>query len=157
MRTPSELYETDFYAWTQAQARELRRLERMRPNSALDLAHLAEEIRDLGRSERNAVFGLTRQVIQHLLLLEHAPATRPRRQWADEVDGFRPQIKDRITPTIRRHLARKLDELFAEARDLAERKLRRHDEHEAADSLPPTCPYSLDQILGNWLPAEGGS
>ena len=46
-----QLYESDFYAWTQAQARELRRFARTRPNVPLDLAHLAEEIRDLGKSE----------------------------------------------------------------------------------------------------------
>ena len=50
--SPERLYETDFYAWTQAQAKELRRLARLRPNAALDLAHIAEEIRDLGKSEK---------------------------------------------------------------------------------------------------------
>jgi hypothetical protein len=55
---PEQLYESDFYAWTQAQAKELRRFARTRPNLPLDLAHLAEEIRDLGKSERDAVFSL---------------------------------------------------------------------------------------------------
>jgi hypothetical protein len=43
-----ELYENDFYAWSQMQAKELRRLARTRPNLPLDLAHIAEEIADLG-------------------------------------------------------------------------------------------------------------
>jgi hypothetical protein len=57
-RTPEQLYETDFYAWTQAQAKELRRFARTRPNLPLDLEHLAEEVQDLGKSEHDAVFSL---------------------------------------------------------------------------------------------------
>jgi hypothetical protein len=53
-----QLYETDFYAWTQAQAKELRRFARTRPNLPLDFAHMAEEIRALGRSEYEAVLSL---------------------------------------------------------------------------------------------------
>ena len=48
-----QLYADDFYAWTQLQAKELRRFARTRPNLPLDLAHLAEEIADLG-TERAA-------------------------------------------------------------------------------------------------------
>ena len=48
----SNFTSSDFYAWTQAQAKELRRFARTRPNLPLDLAHLAEEIEDLGMSER---------------------------------------------------------------------------------------------------------
>lgn len=51
---PDELYETDFYAWTRLQVLELRRLRDSRVNAALDLRHLIEEVRDLGKSERDA-------------------------------------------------------------------------------------------------------
>jgi hypothetical protein len=30
--------------------------------------------------------------------------------------------------------------------------LRDHGEQDAADALPTTCPYTLDQITGDWLP-----
>ena len=52
--TARELYEADFYAWTRHQARELRRLKELRLNADLDLDHVAEEIEDLGSSERDA-------------------------------------------------------------------------------------------------------
>ena len=48
----TELYERDYHAWTQAQAAALRRMVRERIETVLDLAHLAEEVEDLGRSER---------------------------------------------------------------------------------------------------------
>jgi hypothetical protein len=47
-----DLYEEDFYAWTQAQAKELRRFARLRPNLPLDLGHIALEIADLGKEQR---------------------------------------------------------------------------------------------------------
>ena len=67
--TPNQLYEADFYAWTRQQATELRRFAKSRPNLPLDLEHIAEEIRDLGKSERDAVFSLAQRIIEHLLLI----------------------------------------------------------------------------------------
>ena len=49
------LYERDRYAWTQQQAAGLRRLAERQVNSTLDLANLAEEVEDLGKSEPDAV------------------------------------------------------------------------------------------------------
>lgn len=53
--TAADLYETDFYAWTRRQARELRRLKQLRLNVELDLDHVAEEIEDLGGTLRKSV------------------------------------------------------------------------------------------------------
>jgi hypothetical protein len=159
MSTPSSerLYDTDFYAWTQRQAAELRRLANTRPNLPLDLAHIAEEIRDLGKSERDAVFSLARQIMQHLLLLQHSAAGENRPHWMDEIDEFRAQMKRKLSPTIRRQLKRELGDLYAEGRQLVERKMLRYREEGAAAGLPSNCPYSLDQILGDWLPDEASS
>jgi Domain of unknown function DUF29 len=45
-RPPNELYETDFYAWTQEQARLLRE----RRWDDLDLVNLVDEVESVGRS-----------------------------------------------------------------------------------------------------------
>ena len=45
---PAELYERDYYTWTQEQARALRD----RRTEAVDWTNVAEEIEDLGKSER---------------------------------------------------------------------------------------------------------
>jgi uncharacterized protein DUF29 len=154
MRTTprSQLYEADFYAWTRQQAMELRRFAKTRPNVPLDLEHIAEEIRDLGKSERDTAYSLARQIIQHLLLIEHSPAIQQRRHWMDEVDEFRAQIKRKLSPTIRRHLGRDLRELYADGRHVVGRKMRRHGEERAAAGLPTNCPYTLEQVLGDWFP-----
>jgi hypothetical protein len=150
--TPGQLYEADFYAWTRQQATELRRLAKTRPNLPLDLEHIAEEIQDLGKSERDTVYSLARQIMQHLLLIEHSPATEQRRHWMDEIDEFRAEIKRKLSATIRRGLRRDLGEVYADGRLLVERKLRRHGEHQAAAALAAHCPYTVEQVLGDWLP-----
>jgi Domain of unknown function DUF29 len=147
-----QLYEVDFYAWTRAQAKELRRLARTRPNVPLDLAHIAEEIQDLGKSEYEAAFSLSQRIIEHLLLIEHSPATDQRLHWADEIDDFRDAIDRRLSPSIRRRLKRELDDAFARAGRRVRRKMERYGEVRAAATLPAQCPYTLDQVLGAWLP-----
>ena len=147
-----QLYESDFFAWTQAQAKELRRLAETRPNLPLDLGLIAEEIEDLGMSERSAVFSLVRLIVQHFLLVAYSPASEQRRHWLDEVDEFRSQIEDKLTPTIRRDLEAELDAIYSRARRNVARKMRRHGEDVAAAALPEARPFTLEQILGDWEP-----
>ena len=152
-----DLYETDFYAWTQRQARELRRFARSRPNLPLDLEHIAEEIADLGKEQRNALRSWTTRIIEHLLLLEHSPAQEPRRGWVEEILNFRGEIEERLTPTLRRDLRRQLPRLYERARQRLARKLELFGEAEIALRLPERCPYSLDQIIGDFWPESASS
>jgi Domain of unknown function DUF29 len=149
---PEQLYETDFFAWTQAQAKELRRFAKTRPNAPLDLGHLAEAIEDLGTSERSAVFSFVRLIIQHFLLATWSPAAEQRQHWLDEVDEFRSQIEERLTPTIRLDVEAELAVIYGRARRNVARKMRRYGEAAAAAALPEDCPYGLEQILGDWEP-----
>ena len=152
-----QLYDEDFFAWTQLQARELRRFARTRPNLPLDLAHLAEEIADLGKERRESLRSWTARIIEHLLLLEHSPAEAPRRGWIDEIVNVRSEIDGRLTPTLHRDLKRRLPQLYDRARRNLQRKLERYGEAEVAARLPERCPYSLDQVLGDfWPEARGG-
>lgn len=152
-RTPGSLYEEDFYAWTQIQARALRRLADSRPNLPLDLAHLTEEIRDLGKERQSALRSWTTRIIEHLLLLEHSTTIDARRGWIGEIVDFRSEIDERATPTLRRDLQRQLPVLYQRARRNLLRKLAAHGEPETPE-LPETCPFTLDQLLGDWWPAK---
>ena len=148
----ARLYDDDFYAWTQLQARELKRFAETRPNLALDLPHLAEEIRDLGKEQRNALRSWVRQILVPFLLLEHSRAHDPRAGWLSEIDAARLELSDRLTKTLRRDLSRRFPRLYGEARKLASRKLARFDESAA---LPEMSPYTLEHVLdGDWYPQE---
>jgi hypothetical protein len=65
MTTKSQLYDQDFYAWTQAQAALLRK----GAVQDLDLEHLLEEIEDMGHSQRDALASHLLVLLTHLLNL----------------------------------------------------------------------------------------
>jgi hypothetical protein len=48
-----------------------------------------------------------------------------------------------------------LREVYVDGRRIVERKMRRHGEDGAAAALPATCPYTVEQVLGDWLPDTG--
>ncbi len=146
-------YEDDFYAWTQYQAEVLRSLHVS--DNRFDREHVVEEIEDLGKSERDAVRSQIRRIIEHLLKLANSPADPPRFDWMETIDDARQTLSDKISPTLRRDAESVLDKLFAEARRRAARGLRRYGEADAADALPQTCPYSLDEICQeDWYPVS---
>ena len=150
-----ELYETDFYVWTQRQADALRRLAETRPNVDLDFPHLIEEVEDLGTSQRDAVRSHMRRIIEHCLKLEFSGAVEPRGGWYASIIDARTEIDDKLSPSLRRDLEEQLPRLWKQARSKADNGLRRFGEPDAADLLPTDCPYALDDLLTDgWYPAN---
>jgi DNA-binding PucR family transcriptional regulator len=147
------LYETDFLAWTQQQARALRELKSSRLNLPLDLDHLAEEVEDLGLREKREVRSQARRVIEHLLKLEYSAVVQPRAGWAGTILDARGILQDAVTEALRQDLEEQLDRQYLAARRKAALGLRSHGEPEAAAALPDSCPYRLDDILTDeWYP-----
>jgi uncharacterized protein DUF29 len=154
-RSNGPSYDDDFYAWTQYQAEVLRSM-RTRDNR-FDREHVAEEIEDLGKSERDAVESQISRIIEHFLKLANSPADPPRYGWMGSVSDARRILRKKITPTLRRESEQKLPELYEDGREAAELALRDHGEHEAAAGLPSICPYTLEQILARgWYPEPPG-
>ena len=149
-------YDDDFYAWTQHQAEVLRSMAVA--DNRFDREHVAEEIEDLGKSERAAVRGQIRRIIEHLLKLGYSPAEPPRFDWMETVLYARQTLSDKISPTLRRDGVQVLDKLYADGRKRAADSLRRYGEPAAADALPQACPYSLDDICReDWYPERPGA
>ena len=141
------LYEEDFYLWIERQA-ELLREGRFRD---LDLAHLIEEVEDLGINLRNAVTSRTREIILHLLKLEYSPAVELRGGWRENVGKQRDDLELELTATLKRHLETDLETIFQKARRRAVDELAR--DRVTPDQLPSTCPYTLEQIIDPiWRP-----
>jgi hypothetical protein len=149
-------YEDDFYAWTQHQAAVLR--EMPATDNRFDREHVAEEIEDLGKSERDAVRSQIRRIIEHLLKLAHSPAEPPRFDWMETVADARQTLSDKISPTLRRDAEEVLDRLYTDGRKRAAASLSRYGEHTAAEAMPQVCPYSLDDICREeWYPERPGA
>ena len=143
-----ELYEKDFYVWAFEQADRLR----AKRFDALDLDNLIEEVEGLADVKRSAVLNNARVIMEHLLKLQHSPATDPRKGWRASVVEHRARLEVELTPRLRQILDEELPRIYGIARRAAEASLRDHGEAPAAAALPATCPYSLDQITGDWLP-----
>ena len=68
MTQAEQLYEQDFYLWTRETAAALR----ARRFAELDLDHIAEEIEDMGKSNRRELRSRLTQILEHLLKLKLA-------------------------------------------------------------------------------------
>lgn len=149
------LYERDFYAWAEEQARELRRWAELRPNTHIDFANLIEEIEGLARAERNTCFSQTERLLVHLMKLEHSPTPAPRRQWLNSVDRARRELLRHLSAAIRRIVDDEYEKLCMAAARTARLELLDHHERQAADALPTASPYTLEEILTDgWYPAN---
>ena len=148
-------YEDDFFAWTRHQAMVLRSMAVA--DNRFDRENVAEEIEDLGRSERDAVRSQIRRIIEHLLKLAYSPARQPRFDWMASIAEARSTLGDKISPTLRRDAETMLARLYRDGRHRAELALRGYGENQTADALPEQCPYSLDDIFReDWYPEPPG-
>ena len=148
-------YEDDFYAWTQHQAEVLRSMPVT--DNRFDREHVAEEIEDLGKSERDAVRSQIRRIIEHFLKLAYSPAEQPRFEWMHSVADARSALEDKLTSTLRRDIEGALEKLYSDGRRRAALSLGTFGEHDSAQAFPAECPYSLDEICQqDWYPISRG-
>ena len=146
-------YDDDFYAWTQYQAEVLRAMPA--PDNRFDREHVAEEIEDLGKGERDAARSQIRHIIEHFLKLSYSRAEQPRFGWMETIDEARETLSDKLATTLRRDAGASLDGLYEAGRRRAVRALTRYDEPDTAERLPSVCPWSLDDICReDWYPAS---
>jgi len=84
-----DLYETDFYQWTQEQAT----LLRQGVWTSLDIENLAEEIESLGRQQKQELRNCLGVLIGHLLKWEYQPELRGK-SWKATIWEQRDQVFD---------------------------------------------------------------
>lgn len=145
-------YEDDFYAWSQYQAEVLRSMPA--PDNRFDREHVAEEIEDLGKSERDAVRSQVRRILEHFLKLGYSSAAEPRSDWMVSIANARAEMEDKLTATLRQDANAALPQLYARAKRIAGVGLQKYGEAGGARAFPQACPYTLDQILADdWYPA----
>lgn len=141
------LYERDYYAWLVEQAAHMR----ARHLDQLDYEALAEELEDMGRSERRAVENHLKNLLLHLL--KWAVQTKRRSgSWRDSIDTARDAITDLLqdSPSLKPHLPEFVARQYARARRSATSQT-----DIAEENFPAQCPFSLDEILNHtFFPGE---
>lgn len=148
-----DLYQTDILAWSEQQTGALRELAARRdlPN-ALDLAHVVEEIEDVGQSELNAVRSFLRLILGHAIKCQADPEAPSVRHWLVEIGNWQNELADRLTPSMRHRVD--LDVLWGRAMRQAKLELAEHDRLSAEvlarlAAHDDACPVALDDLLAD--------
>jgi flagellar biosynthesis/type III secretory pathway protein FliH len=142
-------YETDFYAWTQAQATALR----AKDWPALDVDNLAEELEGMARSDRRALGNHLKNLLLHLLKWAYQPDKRgPSCQ--DSIEEAHEAIEDLIEES-RASMEAETQRQFAKQYARARRKASR-ETGLALVTFPEVCPWPVAQVLDeDFWPEEG--
>jgi predicted DNA-binding ribbon-helix-helix protein len=141
----ADLYEQDFFLWTQQMATALRegRFEQ------LDLENLAEEVESVGRSEKRELASRLRVLLIHLLKWQFQPERRSH-SWQSTITEQRIQLELLLedSPSLKRQALEMLEVAYRQARVRASEETQM-----AIATFPEDCPYVLIDILRSdfWL------
>jgi Domain of unknown function DUF29 len=141
----NETYLTDFKSWID----QTTQLLRDRRWQDIDVAHLIEEIQDLGKSEQRAIASQLTRLLLHLLKWQYQPQRRSD-SWLDSITDARTQIELAIedSPSLKNYPAVQLNESYKRARRQAVKQTNLQ-----ASTFPEECSYALAQVLDEgWLP-----
>ncbi len=132
-------YDTDFYAWTQDQAKRLREGDFRR----LDIDNLVDEIETLGRSVKREIESRLNVLIVHLLKWRFQ-AERRSRSWKATIAEQRKRLARELNdnPSLRSYPATLLAEEYHSARLNASGETDLPE-----DTFPTSCPFTVEQIL----------
>jgi Domain of unknown function DUF29 len=148
-----DLYSRDMVAWAEAQAAALRK----RSANEIDWDNVAEEIGDVGGNIVRACESQVINILAHFLKIEFSGLEEPQRHWVREIGSFRIELDRDLTPTIESRMPGRLERLYKYA--LKDVGYVWAERGEALPDLPPTCPYTWDDVQGrgtDWLPTPGG-
>jgi hypothetical protein len=155
MPKTGELYDEDFFLWTQVQGAALRRAKES--NLPLDWENLAEEIESLGKSDRRELRSQIRRILRHLFKLAASPASGPRARWRSTIRDGRTEIEDvlRDSPSLRRDLDAFIAVETDRAAKLAASDLQQQGElTDAVWVRLEKGGFTAEEVLGDWFPSS---
>src|SRR5215216_2542236 len=135
---PNDLYETDFYAWTQEQARLLRE----RRWDDLDLENLVDEVASVGGSEKREIRNRLVVLLAHLLKWKYQPGHRGS-SWRRTISEQRGQLTDIVesSPSLTDYLRAQVRRRYlgATVEGASETGI-------AIGLFPKECPFTSEQV-----------
>jgi hypothetical protein len=137
----NKLYDEDFVAWLEEQAGHLRAARL----AVLDLPNLAEELEDMGRSERRELDSRLEILIAHLLKKDIQPEAYTR-SWDATINEQRRALRRLLesSPSLVKTLAARVPAIYPDAR------ARAVDETGlAAGKFPKASPYAVGEVMGD--------
>ncbi len=141
MTTNAELYEQDFFQWTQTTAALIRagKLQEIDPES------VGEELESLGKRDKRELESRLEVLVRHLLKWRYQTDRPVRRQsWRSTIREQRRRLARLLaqSPSLRPALAEALPEEYTHARQRASDETRLRE-----DTFPHVCPWTAEQLL----------
>ena len=135
----SALYDQDFFAWIEENVS----LLRQRRLSEVDLAHLADELEDMGKREQRELASRLGILLAHLLKWQYQPERRGA-SWINTIAEQRLQLEGLLeqSPSLRSQLSVRVERAYSYAVQVAVRETGTQ-----RSPYPAQCPYIVEQIL----------
>ncbi len=135
------LYDQDFYQWTQEQAA----LLKAGALAQLDIENLAEEVETMGRSEKRELVSRLTVLLAHMLKWDFQPS-RQGRSWEKTIKIQRIDIRQVLKDSP--GLKHQFEDIVYMAYEKA--VIFASDETDLPETaFPETCPYTIEQIMGD--------
>lgn len=139
MKTKNNLYEQDFYLWTQITAKQLKENK----FHEIDKINLIEEIESMGRSEKRELKSRLIVLLMHLLKWHYQPEKRSE-SWRSTITEQRICIEGLLedSPSLKPLLSEVFEDCYQKAR------LKSSDETGIKlNFFPKESPFSLEETL----------
>jgi hypothetical protein len=146
-KSPRNLYQADFHAWTQTQAQAIG--EGRWPE--VDALNVADEIKSLGTRVEREIIDRLEVLISYLLKWRHLAEYRGL-AWKENIDRQRRELAELFaeSPSLRR----KNEGFAAKSYEGARRRLK-YETYFFTTDFPPSCPFTADQIFDTeYFPEE---
>lgn len=139
----SDLYQNDFYLWTQQQAALLRALPAS--STPLDTANLAEEMEEMGKAQVRDLTHMLARTLSQVVRLAIEPDSDAGETWAGSADEMQSSAIAMVSPALKEAVS--LDEIWSIAKFLPLNALTHARERNI--TLPDQSPMTLDQLLAD--------
>jgi len=133
------LHDTDFYGWTEQQA-ELFRAGKL---AEADIANIAEELEDMGKSLKRELASRLKILFVHLLKWQYQPGYRGN-SWRYSIEEQCAELADLMkdNPSLRQNLPEAIERGYKYAITGAAKETGF-----VKNTFPETCPWSFEQVM----------
>ena len=146
MSLARNLYDQDFYAWTQEQAK----LIKQRVFKMIDIAHLEEELESMGASEQRSLESKLTQLMMHMLKLKYQPDYINTKSWIRSIKFQRNDIHRILkkSPSLSAKVGEFINDVYENAVLMAANETGLEE-----NEFPTICEWGSQQILdSNFYP-----
>jgi Domain of unknown function DUF29 len=139
------IYDTDFVGWVETTVKQLRTQD----YANVDWENLLEEIEDMGKSEKRAIYSNLKILLLHLLKYRYQPEQRSN-SWVASIVEHRQRIKKAFqeSPSLQPYFTQIFNDCYQDARELAAAETG-----VAIDEFPVESSFNAEESLNcDYLP-----